>query len=24
MAMVWIVYFFKTGTGTHAFKLLTK
>jgi predicted dinucleotide-binding enzyme len=24
MAMVWILYFFKTGTGNHAFKMLSK
>jgi predicted dinucleotide-binding enzyme len=24
MAMVWILYFFKTGTGNHAFKMLNK
>lgn len=24
LAMIWILYFFKTGTGNHAFKLLRK
>jgi predicted dinucleotide-binding enzyme len=24
LAMLWIVYFFKAGTGNHAFKLLRK
>ena len=24
MAMVWILYFFKTGSGNHAFKMLSK
>ena len=24
MAMVWILHFFKTGSGNHAFKMLSK
>ena len=24
LAMLWITYYFKTGTGNHAFKLLRK